>query len=267
MKRNTIKKVLKDIHILWKEKGIKNKVMTIVIGFSVFSCLILLLISSVLKSFSSSFINRNIKIVRKNTTLISKDISKNSNMDTEVESNDSQKEDKKNIVDNNNINGISTDSSSNSGENVQNTQSSQQHPQQSFPVQTQPDQSQVSMQIPSGNIIETEVLNYINNLRISLGLSCLIWDNNIYSYAKIRAEEITSVYSHIRPNGQSSIISAPVSIHAENLAYGQISASEIFTDWKSSPNHYQNFVNSSYTRGAVAIFIKDGVYYWVFLTY
>lgn len=264
MKRNTIKKVLKDIHILWKEKGIKNKVMTIVIGFSVFSCLILLLISSVLKSFSSSFINRNIKIVRKNTTLISKDIPKKSNMDTEAEASNSQKEDEKYTVDNNKINGISTNSSSSSGENVQNTQPSQQQPQQSTP---QPDKNQVSIQIPSGNIIDTEVLNYINNLRTSLGLSSLIWDNNIYSYAKIRAEEITSVYSHIRPNGQSSIISAPVSIHAENLAYGQISANEIFTDWKGSPNHYQNFVNSSYTRGAVAKAIKDGVYYWVFLAY
>lgn len=119
-----------------------------------------------------------------------------------------------------------------------------------------------------GEMIEQEVLAYINDLRSSLNLSLLEWDNSIYSYARIRAQELITLYSHIRPTGESSLSSAPVLLHTENIGYGQTAAREIFTDWKNSPAHYQNLINPEYTRGAIAcIYSEEEVPYWVYLAY
>lgn len=147
--------------------------------------------------------------------------------------------------------GSSTPSSGTSGS------SSQTH-------QNQPSQS-TTVVTPNGSAKELDVVSYINQLRNYLGMSSLAWDNSMYNYAKTRANEIAVSYSHTRPNGQSSIYSAPVKVRAENIGYGQSSAQEIFTDWKNSSSHYSNLTNSSFSKVAVAYAIANGTYYWVFL--
>lgn len=257
-----LKLISNKLFTLWKRKGIKNKFKIIIILFFVFIFLFPIVIITVFNSFSKTFINKSIKVVQKDDVELSTLKKKKDNQSEEINSNNYIGE--KEIIpdtDNKNNNANSNDTlNKHSNNGINEKQVVEQ-------LEEQEIQNQIPIQLPNGNTMEIETLNYINNLRTSLGISVLSWDNDIYSYAKIRAEEITSVYSHIRPNGQSSIISAPISIHAENLAYGQTSASEIFNDWKSSLNHYQNFVNSTYTKGTVASAIKDGVYYWVFLAY
>ena len=157
------------------------------------------------------------------------------------------------------IDSIEPHSSSSSSTSSNSSSGSSSQPQPSQPSQSTPVVS------PNGSAKELDVVSYINQLRNYLGMSSLVWDNSLYNYAKTRANEISVTYSHTRPNGQSSIYSAPVKVRAENIGYGQSSSQEIFTDWKNSSSHYSNLTNSSFSKVAVAYAMANGTYYWVFL--
>lgn len=116
-----------------------------------------------------------------------------------------------------------------------------------------------------GDEYESSVLQKVNDLRVSLGKSCLSWDANLYNFAKVRANEISQNYSHIRPDG-STLATAPIRVKAENIAYGQITSDEIYNDWKNSPPHYQNFIGDYNNNFGVVSSVKvNGIRYWVFL--
>ena len=76
----------------------------------------------------------------------------------------------------------------------------------------------------------------------------------MYNYATLRGKELAVSYSHTRPNGLASLSSAPMALHAENIAYGQTTPTEIFED-------------ATYTKGAVADVVVSGIHYWVFVAY
>lgn len=248
--------IINSIKDIEKKKYIYNKIKTIIIICLIIIFFIPLLVIIIINSFTRTYINKNIKIVEQNKSKQSKEENKQITTNKIEESlqkereKDQEKEKEKNS-------------------NIEKEQSVLKKEIQSNNITNHQKETYIQKPIeePLGNITEMEVFNSINKFRTSLGLSSLLWDNSIYSYAKVRVNEIISTYSHIRPNGQSSLLSAPVPIHAENLAYGQTSANEIFSDWKDSSEHYQNIINSSYTKCAVSNIIKDGVYYWVFLVF
>ena len=68
--------------------------------------------------------------------------------------------------------------------------------------------------------MNARLLADINNLRAEQGLPALTLDSELTSYAAVRSEEITTVWSHTRPNGTSGadMISSN-KWRGENLSY------------------------------------------------
>ncbi len=252
--RINLKKIYKKTHCKFIKKGFRNKIQAILTTILVFFLLVILFLLIILDN-STSYINKNIIVINKIDDMLSLSVSTEEREGTQdiKEINDNMKS----------YNSVSAEKNNDSmiDENNVNQNQLPQSSIQSIPILEEPS---ITIEVPNGTKTEIEVLDYINNLRTSVGVQKLIWDNSIYSFAKIRANEISNLYSHVRPDGTTSA-SSEISIRAENLAYGQVSASEIFEDWKNSPSHYNNLVDSTYTKGTIAFFIKDEVYYWVFL--
>lgn len=107
----------------------------------------------------------------------------------------------------------------------------------------------------------TEVYNLINAKRRANGLSNLTWSNSLYNSAQIRAKEISVLFEHTRPNGQS-VLSMANDINGENIVYGRIDMDFLVNLWLNSPGHYSNIMNDfNYT--ATAVYIEDGYAYAV----
>ncbi|AZK43622.1 hypothetical protein EEI45_01390 [Erysipelothrix piscisicarius] len=107
----------------------------------------------------------------------------------------------------------------------------------------------------------TEVYNLINAKRRANGLSNLTWSNSLYNSAQIRAKEISVLFEHTRPNGQS-VLSMANDINGENIVYGRIDMDFLVNLWINSPGHYSNIMNDfNYT--ATAVYIEDGYAYAV----
>ena len=52
---------------------------------------------------------------------------------------------------------------------------------------------------------------------------------------------------------------------AENIAYGQRSAQEVFDAWMASSGHRENIMNPAYKTFGAAVFVTDSgyMYYWI----
>lgn len=101
--------------------------------------------------------------------------------------------------------------------------------------------------------LANEVFNKVNELRVSMGLSQLSWDNTLDDYTQLRAAEVTQKFSHERPNGQRGY-QMNDKITSENIAVGYQSADEVMEAWKNSPSHYNAMINPNYDTIAVGCF-------------
>ena len=107
-----------------------------------------------------------------------------------------------------------------------------------------------------------ETFEQTNAYRIKNGLNELTWMPTWEKYSKIRAVEISELYSHNRPNGE-------LTITGENIAWGCSldSSDKVMTSWKNSSGHNANLLNSTYTKYHAACFITyeygSYAYYWV----
>ena len=54
-------------------------------------------------------------------------------------------------------------------------------------------------------------------------------------------------------------------MYAENIAYGQTSAYEVFEAWKNSSGHYKNMMNPDYRTFGAALYYTDGGYYYYWI--
>lgn len=109
---------------------------------------------------------------------------------------------------------------------------------------------------------EAAMLKLINDERESLGLEKLVYSATLYEGAKIRGVEITTYFSHTRPDG-SSYSTAASSIYAENIALGTMSASAAYNAFYNSAGHKANMLNESYKTFSCNRVIYNGVAYWV----
>ncbi len=108
--------------------------------------------------------------------------------------------------------------------------------------------------------ISYEILNELNKLRKSEGLSTLVMDSQLLEGAMQRASEITILYDHIRPDG-SSFITIHENANAENIVLGFRDAKSAFESWKNSPKHYANMMNSKYKSiGIGALYHNDELF-------
>ena len=112
-----------------------------------------------------------------------------------------------------------------------------------------------------------QVAELVNSERAAYGLAPLTYSAALSRPAQVRAQEIQSVFSHTRPNGQScfsalSEAGIRYTYAGENIAYGQRSPQEVMDAWMHSEGHRANILNARVTHIGVGVTVRNGVYYW-----
>lgn len=114
-----------------------------------------------------------------------------------------------------------------------------------------------------------QVIDLVNDERSKAGLSAITEATDVSAAAAIRAQEITSNFSHTRPDGtyyNTVLDQSGISYwgSGENIAYGQKTPAEVMNGWMNSQGHRANILNASYTKIGVAYYQNsNGVTYWV----
>ena len=110
-----------------------------------------------------------------------------------------------------------------------------------------------------------EVFDTLNAARAKQGLDALSWDDTLASCSAVRAQEIRTRFSHVRPDGrQWYTVNADVQ-YGENLLQTTNSsdAATVFATWTSSKAHRALFYDASYETAAIAKYESGGRDYWV----
>ena len=103
----------------------------------------------------------------------------------------------------------------------------------------------------------------MNQKRAAQGLSQLVWSDALTSAAQVRANEITTSFSHTRPNGSDFWTVDSNVQYGENLAKLYQSADAVYTAWMNSPTHAANILDGGYKTVGIAVFqAADGNWYW-----
>lgn len=107
------------------------------------------------------------------------------------------------------------------------------------------------------------VFNLMNQERAARGLSQLVWNKALENAAQVRAGEITSKFSHTRPNNQEFWTVDSTVQYGENLAKLYQSADSVYVAWMNSPTHAANMMDAGYKTIGIAICqTEDGSWYW-----
>lgn len=122
------------------------------------------------------------------------------------------------------------------------------------------------------NAFINEVLRLTNEFRAENGVAALEIDLDLTDdVAMVRAEEITELFSHTRPDGTSCftafdeggfVLGGNCGGRAENIAYGYSSAAAVVEAWKNSAGHRANMLKSSFNVIGIGFVNDGGVYYW-----
>lgn len=115
-----------------------------------------------------------------------------------------------------------------------------------------------------------EVLKLVNEERAKVGAQPLVLDPSLCEAAAVRAQEITALLSHTRPDGTSCFsvlvdMGIPYMTCGENIAAGQAAPEAVVAGWMDSEGHRENILNASYGKLGVG-FVKTDAnyrYYWV----
>lgn len=118
-----------------------------------------------------------------------------------------------------------------------------------------------------------EVLKLVNQERKKKGLSKLSLDTKATQAATVRAEEISRVFSHTRPNGKSCF--SIFDEHAyriewymlgENIAAGQPNPKKVVKAWMKSSGHGDQILEPNYNKIGIGYYYdptKLYHHYWV----
>ena len=107
-----------------------------------------------------------------------------------------------------------------------------------------------------------KTLNLINSERNKACLKPVALDTDLIFVCGVRAEELSKVYSHTRPNGSSystvlDEYDADYSTRSgENIAAGFSSADDTVEGWMASAKHKANILNPNYSKMGVNIYNK-----------
>lgn len=102
---------------------------------------------------------------------------------------------------------------------------------------------------------EEMILSQINAERTKAGLGGLVFDNALCSAAKVRALEASSVFSHVRPNGQDYYTVDPTHVYGENLSKVVSNDFEsVVTAFMLSPAHKANVLYKGSTAVGIAVY-------------
>ncbi|CAI3308403.1 GBS Bsp-like repeat-containing protein [Enterococcus cecorum] len=120
----------------------------------------------------------------------------------------------------------------------------------------------VSVIAPSYSLegVRKEMLKLVNDLRANVGVQPVQYDESLNKASDVRVNELTTKYSHVRPNGEGSSTALKQFVSeteyyenyiggGENIQVNYILGDDytiskrLFESWKNSPGHYQNMIN------------------------
>ena len=140
------------------------------------------------------------------------------------------------------------------------------------PDHDQPENGFPEVDQPESDMDETDfaaqVAALVNQERAKAGLAPLTVNARAAAAAQVRAKEITTSFSHTRPDGSSfstALKEAGVSFRrsGENIAYGQRSPQAVMDVWMNSSGHRANILNPNFTEIGVGHYTNAaGVNYW-----
>lgn len=112
------------------------------------------------------------------------------------------------------------------------------------------------------------ILRLVNSERAKQGVRPLVLDEELLAGAKIRAEELTQLNSHTRPDGTScfTVLKYHNAYQGENIAAGYNSPENAMDGWMHSPGHRANILNKEFTKLGVGYYYKEDSkykYHWV----
>lgn len=116
----------------------------------------------------------------------------------------------------------------------------------------------------------SKILELVNAERVKAGVKPLELDYSLINAANVRAEEISEVFSHTRPDSSefSSVLDElDISYYCsgENIAAGSDSAKVVVQQWVNSPGHYSNIINPAFTKLGVGYYYDSNStyqHYW-----
>lgn len=124
---------------------------------------------------------------------------------------------------------------------------------------------------PDAYSMERQVLDLVNDERLSRGIAPLFLDSQACQAAQLRAVEIAGYFSHTRPDGRSCFtalddMGIAYGAAGENIAAGYSSPQAVMTGWMNSPGHRENILDPSFRRFALGYyqnFDTDYGHHWV----
>lgn len=113
------------------------------------------------------------------------------------------------------------------------------------------------------NAQEAEALAIVNQIRVANGLSEVRFDAALENGSAVRANEITTSFSHTRPDGSAWWTVDDSLMYGENLAEGYDSAQDVVNAWMASPSHAENILKADFTTCAITMTTSsNGKVYW-----
>ena len=106
-----------------------------------------------------------------------------------------------------------------------------------------------------------QVLSLVNEERKKQGLSPVNMDAGLLQSAMKRAEELSLLFSHTRPDG-TSCFSVNQDMAAENIAIGSTNAVEVMKMWMDSTEQRENILKKDIHSIGIGCFFVNGSYMW-----
>lgn len=112
-----------------------------------------------------------------------------------------------------------------------------------------------------------EVIRLVNEERTKAGLKKLTVGSAVTKASAKRAKEITSKYSHTRPDGRAwhtvlNEYKVSYTAAVENIAYHCETPKAVVDAWMKSPNHRKNILNPKYRAMGISLCKKNNTTYW-----
>ncbi|ADU23114.1 MULTISPECIES: CAP domain-containing protein [Ruminococcus] len=114
-----------------------------------------------------------------------------------------------------------------------------------------------------------ELAVLVNNERRSRGLTAYVYSSELSAAASKRAQEISKVFDHKRPDGRDCFTVLPeygisITSAGENIAYGQDSPKSAFNGFMNSAPHRSSILDANKKYLGVGVYRDgNGTLYWV----
>lgn len=105
-----------------------------------------------------------------------------------------------------------------------------------------------------------------NQHRVKNGRVPLAWDERYYDAAKVRAVELSILFSHTRPDGRNCLTIGPdLNLTGENAAAGHPTPEAVIYAYSQSEGHNANMLRTVFSKSAIARVQVNQFPYWITL--